>query len=87
MRWLALWLALSVPASAGAYVRTTTKSSSPSCPGDKALPLFWYAVTIPYVADEAGSDDISTVSSVSITSPDSARTRERTRPPFWNSTS
>lgn len=58
MKWAALTLALLLPVPAGAYVRTTTKSGA-ECPGDKEIPLFWYAVTIPYVIDSAGSADIT----------------------------
>jgi len=40
------------------YVRTTTASAMPECPQQMKYPLFWNVVTIPYVIDSAGSDDI-----------------------------
>jgi uncharacterized protein (TIGR03382 family) len=57
MKWLALSLTLIVAGTAPAYVRTTTKSSNPPCPGDTARPLYWNVVTVPFVIDAAGSPD------------------------------
>jgi uncharacterized protein (TIGR03382 family) len=57
MKWLALCLTLIVAGAAPAYVRTTTKSSNPPCPGDTAKPLYWNVVTVPFVIDAAGSPD------------------------------
>lgn len=54
-----LLLALFATVPAAAYVRTTTSSSNPPCPGSNAKPLYWRAVTIPYVVDGAGSDDLT----------------------------
>jgi MYXO-CTERM domain-containing protein len=58
MRWL-VSLLLVLPLSASAFVRTTTKSSNPPCPGEQGKPLFWNVVTIPYLIDRAGSDDLA----------------------------
>jgi hypothetical protein len=41
------------------YVRTTTRSANPPCGGDEAHPLYWDQVTVPYVLDAAGSDDLT----------------------------
>ena len=49
---------LLVSAPAAAYVRTTTQSSTPPCPGGTAFPLFWGEVTIPYVIDAATTPDV-----------------------------
>jgi hypothetical protein len=57
MRWIVA-LALTIPFAASAYVRTTTKSSSPPCPGD-ARALFWNRTTVPFAIDAAGSRDLS----------------------------
>ncbi|HKA86195.1 MAG TPA: matrixin family metalloprotease [Haliangiales bacterium] len=51
-------LALAVAAPARAYVRTTTKSSNPPCPGPTAVPLQWRQVVIPYVVDAATTPDV-----------------------------
>ncbi len=52
----ALIVILAVPAAG--YVRTTT-SASPSCPDGVARPLFWAAIEIPWIIDDAGSADVA----------------------------
>jgi hypothetical protein len=59
MRRLALAMALLVPGSSAAFVRTTTQSSTPSCPGGQAKPLYWNVLTVPYVKDQAGTPDVT----------------------------
>lgn len=54
-----LLLASLLAGPALAYVRTTTRSSNPPCPGTVAKPLYWNTVTVPYAMDAAGSPDVT----------------------------
>jgi hypothetical protein len=58
MRARVVLLALAVATPARAYVRTTTKSASPPCPGATAIPLQWRQVVVPYVIDAATTPDV-----------------------------
>jgi hypothetical protein len=67
LRWIRAGSALSVIALSGlfgshaahAYVRTTTLSSNPPCPGSDAKPLYWNSASaVPFFIDSAGTPDV-----------------------------